>query len=161
MICIIALIVFGILGIFSATHRKIALEAFECVFKRIRLKPCDSGLDKRLKSRITGKLMKRSPRLAGFTFKHFESLSWLFTILMFVSLFYSAFGIYNFVAYGNCNGENSSEACVYAGVSDFTGFEVGCQNLLCQNEGCNCENEIACQKKEGNTCGENCYNEGG
>ena len=63
MICIIALVVFGTLGIFSATHRKIAREAFECVFKRINLKPCDSALDKKLKSQITGKLMRKKPKM--------------------------------------------------------------------------------------------------
>jgi len=118
MICLIALVVFGILGIFSATHRKIALEAFECVFKRIRLKPCDSGLDKRLKSQITGRLMRRNPKTARFVYQHFETISWIFTILMLGSIIYSGVGIYNFVRFSNCYGENSQEACVYKGISD-------------------------------------------
>jgi len=109
MICLIAFVVFGILGIFSATHRKIAFEAFECVFLKIQLKPCTSALDKRLKSQITGKLLKKNPKLAKFTFNHFEAISWAFTIITILSLVYSAIGFYNYMEYGNCNGEGSQE----------------------------------------------------
>jgi len=52
MICVVALIVFGILGIFSAKYRVIAKEAFDCVFRKITLRKCDSRLDSRLKSEI-------------------------------------------------------------------------------------------------------------
>ncbi|MFC1511854.1 hypothetical protein ACFL5H_01505 [Candidatus Latescibacterota bacterium] len=117
MPCLIALVVFGILGIFSATHRLIALEAFDCVFKRLRFKPCDSGLNVRLKSQIIGKLMKRSPRLASFSFRNFEALSWVFTILMVASLFYSGLSAYRFAMYGNCHGADSQEECVFEGLS--------------------------------------------
>lgn len=161
MICIIALFVFGILGIFSATHRKIALEAFECVFKRIRLKPCDSGLDKRLKSQITGRLMRRNPKLARFIYRHFGAISWIFTILMVVSIIYSGLGIYNFVIYGNCDGENSQEACVYEGIGNVFKIDVSCESPLCQNQECKCKDEINCQEKEGDLCKQSCYEEGG
>lgn len=104
MICIIALVVFGILGIFSASYRTIAKEAFECVFKRITLRKCDTGLDQRLKSQITGRLMRRHYKAGSWVFKHFEFLSWIFTILMIVSMVYSGIGIYNYAKYGNCSG---------------------------------------------------------
>ncbi|MFH1506542.1 MAG: thioredoxin domain-containing protein [archaeon] len=112
MICIIALIVFGVLGIFSVSYRKIAVEAMDCVFKRVTFRKCTTGLDKRLKSQITGKLMKKSPRVARFIYKHFEVISWIFTVLLFVSLAYSAFSIYNFALYGNCYGPESTAFCV-------------------------------------------------
>jgi heme/copper-type cytochrome/quinol oxidase subunit 2 len=104
MICIIALVVFGVLSIFSVSHRSLAKEAFDCVFRRVTFRPCTSGLDKRLKSNITGKLMKRSPKVAGQVYKHFELISWFFTILMIVSLIVSARGVYFLARYGNCNG---------------------------------------------------------
>ncbi len=104
MICIIALVVFSILGIFSASYRTIAKEAFECVFKRITLRKCDTGLDQRLKSQITGRLMRRHYGAGSWIFKHFEVISWIFTIMMIVSIGYSGVGIYNYVKYGNCNG---------------------------------------------------------
>jgi len=119
MICIIALVVFGILGIFSVSHRKIAAEALDCVFRRVTFRKCTTGLDKRLKSQITGRLMKKSPKIARFTFRHFEVISWFFTILLFASLISSGFSIYNFTVYGNCNGPESTGFCVLDIANEF------------------------------------------
>ena len=113
MICIIALVVFGILGIFSATHRKIAFEAFNCVFRKTTLRKCNSDLDKRLKSQIVAKIMNKSPKTAGFVYKYFEVFSWIFTIAMIVSLIYSVIGGYNYYLYGNCNGPNQEGFCIF------------------------------------------------
>ena len=74
MICFIAMIVFGILGIFSAKYRIIAKEAADCVFKRLTLRKCDSGLDKRLKNQISGKLAKKKPKLARFLYNILKCL---------------------------------------------------------------------------------------
>ena len=112
MICIIALVVFGIMGIFSATHRKIAKEALDCVLKRITLRKCETGLDVRLKSAITGRLMNW-PKIAGFLHKYFEVLSWVFTIIMIWSIVQSGFSTYNYVKYGNCNGPVDSGFCIF------------------------------------------------
>ena len=161
MICLIALVVFGILGIFSVAYRKIAIEAFDCVFRRLTIRKCTSGLDKRLKSQITGKLMIKSPRVAGFTYKNFEVISWIFTIMMVVSLIYAGMGVYNFVMYGNCNGESSQEACFYNGLSDVFNnndlkIDVGCESPLCDNKDCGCEGEIDCQEEQGVLCNKTC-----
>ena len=128
MICILALIVFGILGIFSATHRKIALEAFDCVFRRITLRKCETGLDKRLKSQIIGKLMRRNPAVARFTFRHFESISWFFTILFVASLVYTGIGGYNYYLYGNCNGPNEDGFCIFDPLGSNSKFSSTTQN---------------------------------
>jgi len=161
MICLIALVVFGILGIFSVAYRKIALEAFDCVFRRLTIRKCTSGLDKRLKGQITGKLMNKSPKIARFTYKNFELISWTFTIIMVVSLVYSGIGVYNFVMYGNCNGEDSQETCVYNGLSDVFNnnnlkIDVGCKSPLCDNKDCKCEREIDCQEEQGALCDKAC-----
>jgi len=113
MICLIALVVFGILGIFSAKYRALALEAFDCVFRRITLRKCNTSFDKKMKMKISSKLLQAHEGLGKFVFRHFEALSWLFTLLMIASMVFSAVGIYNFWAYGNCNGPNSSGFCIY------------------------------------------------
>ncbi len=113
MICIIALIVFGILGIFSAKYRIIAKEAFNCVFKKITLQKCDTGLDTRLKSQITGSFMRWSPKIGRILYRYFEVFSWIFLILTLATLFFMGQGIYNFIAYGNCNGPNSNQFCIF------------------------------------------------
>lgn len=113
MICVLALVVFSILSIFGATYRKLAIEAFDCVFRKVTLRKCTSGLDKRLKGGITGRMMKTHPRLAKITYKHFDLISWMFTILLIVSLVYSVYGGVNFYLYGNCNGPNEESFCVF------------------------------------------------
>ncbi|NYZ78520.1 thioredoxin family protein [Candidatus Micrarchaeota archaeon] len=103
ILCLLAMVVFGILGIFSAKYRELAKEAFGCFFNTIQLKPCDSKLDQRIKSTLIAKIMKLSPGLARMTYKNFAVLSWIFTILFFASMAYSAYSVYNLVVYGSCN----------------------------------------------------------
>ncbi|MBR9676442.1 thioredoxin domain-containing protein [Candidatus Woesearchaeota archaeon] len=136
MICLLALIVFGFLGIFSLKYRVIALEALDCVFRRVTLRKCDTGLDQRLKSQITGNLMRRNPGVGRFMFKHFEVISWFFTILLVLSLAQSGLGIYNFVAYGNCNGKGSDEFCIFDPLSTRNNQDSSTQLLTqCTVEG--------------------------
>ena len=111
MICIIALIVFGILGIFSAAHRKLAKEALDCVARRVVLRPCETGFDQMIKSLVVGKFL-RFPCLARPLYRHFESFSWLLIGLMIVSTFFIAQGAYNYAKYGNCNGSQGG-FCIY------------------------------------------------
>src|SRR3989344_8690580 len=111
MICIIALIVFGILGIFSAAHRKLAKEALDCVARRVVLRPCETGFDQRIKSLVVGKFL-RFPWLARPLYRHFEIFSWLLIGLMVVSTFFIAQGVFNYVRYGNCNGEQGG-FCIF------------------------------------------------
>src|SRR3989344_3506481 len=106
VVCIIALVVFGILGIFSATHRAVAKEAFECVLRKATLRPCNTGLDSRLKMIVSLKVMKQHSGAGKFIHKHFEAISFVFMLLMLSSIAFSAIGIYNLWAFGNCNGEN-------------------------------------------------------
>jgi hypothetical protein len=128
------MIIFGILGIFSATHRKIALEAFDCVFRRVTLRKCESGLDKRLKSQITGKLMRKNPSVARFTFRHFELISWFFTILFIVSLISTGIGGYNYYLYGNCNGPNEDGFCIFDPLGSNSKFSETQTEASCSDE---------------------------
>ncbi len=113
MICVIALIIFSILGIFSATHRKLAAEAFDCVFRKSTGRKCASGMDVRIKSKITGTFMKFSPKFGKIIYRHFELASWIFVILFIVTTAYLGFGAYNFYLYGNCYGPTDTGFCVF------------------------------------------------
>lgn len=106
------------MSIFSAKYRPLAKKGFECVFKTLTLKPCDTGLDDQIKSEIVGKLLKYSPALAKIINKQFALLSWIFVLLTIGSLAYSGLGIYNFYLYGNCEGPNATGACI---LNDITG----------------------------------------
>ncbi|MFH1956392.1 MAG: thioredoxin domain-containing protein [Patescibacteria group bacterium] len=113
MLCIIALIFFAFLGIFSATHRALAKEALDCVLRRITLRPCNTGFNEKIKGRIIGKLLNRSVLAARVFNKHFELISWIFIILSLTSAFYVVRGGYNYYLYGSCNGLNQSGFCVF------------------------------------------------
>jgi len=108
------------LAIFSASHRPLAAEAFDCVFRKVTLRKCRTNLDQRLKSQITGKLINKSPFLARFVYKRFEILSWVFVVLLISSLAYSAYGLYNYAKYGHCDGADATGFCVYNAVEGTT-----------------------------------------
>lgn len=112
VVCVIALVVFGFLGIFSAKYRRLSKEAFDCAFKMIQLKPCDTGFDQRVKAYVTTKLMK-VPLFAKFVYNNFNLLSWIFVLTFFLSIGGIAYGIYNYVAFGNCNGPQSTAFCIF------------------------------------------------
>ena len=113
MVCIISFVIFSILGIFSAKYRALAKESFSCVFKRLMFKPCDTGFDRKIKAKLTGKLMDKHPRLAKLLYLNFEALSWIFIALMLASFIISAQSIYNLVKYKTCSPANP-EACLLA-----------------------------------------------
>ena len=113
VVCIVAFIVFSILGIVSGHYRGLAKDAFKCVFLMVQFKPCDVELETKIKTKITSKLMV-IPSLARFFYKYFKPISWAFTVSFFVSLAYSAYGIYNLIVYGSC--DPNSATC---GVNQF------------------------------------------
>ena len=102
VICIVALVVFSVMSIWSARYRELAKQAFKCVTRMVTLKPCDVGLETRIKTKVTAKLM-HVPKLARFFYKNFKILSWIFTITFFASMAYSAYSVFNLLVYGSCN----------------------------------------------------------
>lgn len=118
MACLLALIIFGIMGIFSASHRALAKEAFVCVFKRVTFHPCDTGFKEKIKGKILSNLINRSVFLTKIVNKYYELLSWLFFILMMGSTVFVLNGVYNFYVYGSCNGLNESGFCAFDPTGD-------------------------------------------
>jgi protein-disulfide isomerase len=113
VLCLLALPVLAILGIFSVKYRRLTLDALECLFKTITLRKCKSGLDDRIKADLTGKVLKFSPKTAGLLYKHYKIISWIILILFLWSFYASSVGVYNYVNYGNCNGPESTGFCVF------------------------------------------------
>jgi hypothetical protein len=101
------------MGLFSATHRELAKEALDCVFRRVTFRPCNTGFREKIKGRILAKLINRSTFLARMFNRHFELFSWIFFILMVGSTFWSIKGGYNYYFYGSCNGLNQSGFCAF------------------------------------------------
>lgn len=139
VICIVALVVFAILGIGSLRYRKLAGEAFECVSRMISFRPCTTKLDERIRARLTAKLMK-IPTLARFVYKNFTLLSWIFVIIFFSSLGYLGYGIYNLIAHGTCDPHSAS--CPFGTTAPVCGCEGICQ---CGIETCESPEYMACK----------------
>lgn len=110
MLCIAAFFILLIMGIFSATHRELAREAFGCVLHRLTLKPCQSSFQTKVKSGVINWLMKKNMRLASLFNKYAEILAWVFVILTLVSTIYTAYGLYNYFVHGSCTPDNP-QAC--------------------------------------------------
>ncbi|MFA4907834.1 MAG: thioredoxin domain-containing protein [archaeon] len=108
VVCIIAFIVLAVLSVFSAKYRPLAREAFSCVFRKLTLRKCESGLDQRLRASVSMRILERNERLGKFVYKRFEAISWVLFILTVISLFFAAQGIYYYATFGNCNGPNAS-----------------------------------------------------
>jgi protein-disulfide isomerase len=113
MFCFASLIVLGFLSLFGAKYRSLAGEAFDCVSKRVTLRPCVTGFDVKIKSTILSALLSKSPTLARQVRKHFEVISFGFVFLFLASLIWSVRGGYLFWATGSCNGLNQSGYCAF------------------------------------------------
>ncbi len=146
-VCLAALVIFAVLGIFSAKYRRWAKEAFGCVARRLTLRPCEAGLNQRIRAKITGKLLRKAPRLARFTHKYFEPISWVFTIVLFVSLIITATSLYNLAIYGTC--DPNSDICILSPSSADCGCEAGSPDCTEENNFSACEGDCNCV---GETC---------
>jgi protein-disulfide isomerase len=113
MFCIVSALILSILGIFSASNRKLAAEALDCVFHRITFRPCTTGFDEKMKAKILGKVITRSERSARFLNKYFEPISWIFFVIMLASSVMFVRGLVLFYTTGNCNGATSSAFCIF------------------------------------------------
>jgi hypothetical protein len=110
MFCIVAFIIFAILGIFSASYRGLAKKAWVCVSKRITLKPCDIDLQAEIRARLLGKLIFSHPKIAQYIDRWMNTFAAIFVALSIWSLLVVANGALNFYVYGTCT-PGDPEAC--------------------------------------------------
>jgi len=106
MVCILAFIIFSALGIFSAKYKALAKESFGCVFKRLTFKPCDTGFDRRIKAKITGRFMVKYPHFAKIIYMYFEAISWIIIAIMLASFIIASTSVYNLIKHGTCSPSN-------------------------------------------------------
>ncbi|HJV64369.1 MAG TPA: DsbA family protein [Geomonas sp.] len=113
MFCIVSFLILAVVGIFNASCRELAREAWSCVFRRVTLRPCTTGFDERMKSRILGSVINRSETAARFLSRNFELLSWTMFVLMAASTLFAARGIYLFYVTGSCSGSSEASFCLF------------------------------------------------
>lgn len=125
MVCLLALIIFSILGIFSFSYRKLAKEALNCLLKKVSFKPCQADFQTKLRAKIIGFLFSKNFKGTAFVYRHYENLvsffSLIFLIIFFVSAYFSISGLYNLTVYGVCDLKNpqncpfgKGEICIFS-----------------------------------------------
>ncbi|MFA6888473.1 MAG: thioredoxin domain-containing protein, partial [Candidatus Woesearchaeota archaeon] len=62
---------------------------------------------------LTGKAMTLSPRVAQMFYNNYKFISWIVLVIFIWSFFTSTIGVYNYTQYGNCNGPESNEFCIF------------------------------------------------
>jgi hypothetical protein len=110
--CIVGFAMFGIIGIFSAKYRRYFRESLHCIRRQMVLKACDTQFDQEMKAKISANASKASPAFGKFILRRFALLSWILLIIMLAGTAAVVLGVYNYIAYGNCNGQASQESCV-------------------------------------------------
>ncbi len=114
MFCIVAFVIFGILGVFSASYRTLAKKAWGCVLRKLTFKPCDISVQEEIKSRLMGKFILTRPRLAKYIDRWANTFAWAFVILSVWSLVVVLNSGLNLFVYDTCN-PNNPESCSLAG----------------------------------------------
>jgi hypothetical protein len=113
VLCLLALIVFAGLAAVSARYRPLAREALACVFRRVTLRKCTTGFDRRVKAALVGRVMPTHPEAARLLHRHLEVIAWAFVLVFSGSGSYLGYGLYNFHHYGSCYGPVRRGFCVF------------------------------------------------
>jgi len=116
MFCLVSLIIFSILGIFSLAYRKMAKEALACLLRKFSFRPCRADFQVKIRSKIIGFLTKRNLGLASFVYQRYQLLVSLFSFLILASFvvsgYFSVKSLYNLAIYDSCTPE-SPENCPF------------------------------------------------
>ena len=113
VLCWIALPVFAFLSIFSVRYRRLARESLKCLFKTAVMQKCDSELNQKIRSDISGRLMKISPGISKLFYNYYKIITFVLLIVILLSAYFSIAGIYNYIKYGSCNGPSSDGFCIF------------------------------------------------
>lgn len=114
MICIASLIVFSILGIFSAKYRTLAKEAFDCMIDKAVVGECESGFEDRIRAMIITPLLGEYPRAASFVDKHLDKIAIVFVVIFIITFLISLRALVMLYLYGSCKGPETG--CAASGL---------------------------------------------
>lgn len=108
MFCIAAFIVLTIIGIFSASQRKLAKKAWGCVVRRVTFRPCDTSFKEETKNKILSHVANKTPRLVKVADIGIEIASFVLVVLTVWSLFSVLVSGLNLYVWGTCNPSDAS-----------------------------------------------------
>lgn len=110
MFCIAAFIVLAIIGIFSASQRKLAKKAWECTLRRVTFRPCDTTFKDDVKNKLLSHVATRTPKLVKAADIGIEVASFILVILTVWSLLSVMYSGLNIFVWGTCT-PNEASSC--------------------------------------------------
>lgn len=150
LLCIIALALFSVMGIFSAKYRQYARDSFKCVFNMAMLRPCEVDMERRIRNRFLVSLSNIHPPAARLANQNFKAISIVFVLLLLATSIYSAYSIYNLVTLGTCDPHSTS--CIFN-----PDAKLSCGSEHCEEFGCECDNPaIGCDAPAFSACNGSC-----
>lgn len=114
MFCIAAFIFVLIMAAVSAKYRKLVKKAWNCAFRRVTFRACDSTFKQDAKAEILGPIAVRAPRLVRPASITLEVLAWIFVVTTVISLYIVVRSGLNLVVYGTCNVQNAASCSLGA-----------------------------------------------
>ncbi len=88
--CVFVHLILSFMGLFSPRYRELSKQSYQCLKTTMLMRPCEVGLDNKVKTRITAKLMFFPP-LARFFYRHFKAFLRMMDVLFFGALLYFAY----------------------------------------------------------------------
>jgi hypothetical protein len=77
---------------------------------------CESDVADEVKSSLVGKALTISPWFARFVNKYAVVFAWVFVLAFVTSAVFLGISVYNYVAYGHCDGPGEDGVCAYDAV---------------------------------------------
>jgi hypothetical protein len=114
MFCIAAFIVILIMSAVSARYRKYLTKAWNCVFRRITFRPCDTTFKQDIKDNMLAPLAIRNPRLVKPASIAIEILALLIILTTVWSAYVVVKSGLNLYVYGTCNKQDSASCSLGA-----------------------------------------------
>lgn len=112
MFCIAAFIILAIISIFSASHRKLAKQAFSCTLRRVTLRPCDSSFKEETKNKILSHVANKTPKLVKTADIGIEVASFALVVLTIWSFVVALQSGLNLFVWGTCTPANASSCSI-------------------------------------------------
>ncbi len=93
--CLTSFLILVIPGLFSKKLRRLTQEAFNCISKKIALKPCDVSLDDKARAKLLSQTAISHPKLAKFIAHYFNLLSYVLFIVVIIIFLYLLKGLFH------------------------------------------------------------------
>lgn len=114
MFCIAAFIVLLLMAAVSAKYRKLLGKAWNCTFRRVTFRACDTSFKQDIKDRILAPVAIRNPRAVKTVSFALEVAAFLIVVTTVVSLYIVVRSGLNLAAYGTCDKQNAASCSIGA-----------------------------------------------